>query len=1368
MNIYKCKVRIFLASLMISITYGCGGGSSGGGGGHTTPTERPAGTIKGVVTDAVVTNATVDFYRFSDNGKKEFLAETVKTDAEGRYTQSIKGKDGYVLITAKGGSYTEEFSGEIVNLDRKHVLKALTDYKSGNTIEVIPNPWSTVAFGYTECKIESGESIGNAHADSLHILSAIVGVPVLNTYPINPTHVSSSTYTNVDDGLKFGALAAGISKWTYDEAVKKGLKPHSPGFTSIDFALTMYEDIKADCKLDGYGLNANGARYQLGFGGRALNANVYRTELPRKMLEFMESDKNITQVGSSNLALYANQQATSTAQIFGNDKPEPLDEQGPFIKTNIVDGDYVYGNVDIQIDATDISGISSVKVIIGDQFESIIDGNNSEIEFPSKNYNDGPVDVAIEAIDGLNNISKQIIKLNIQNSKPIMKLKSKILVNNSEYDVELDVENIPQRIKSASINGEVLNIDRNYMWGTVGLKQGYNDLNITLIDMMGIRSEYSKQVFLDVIEPSIDPRVPSKHPEEQFQVRYLPNGVKDPVWRNFKEKSDEGIFVPRDRRDCGSTLLEEDKLKELGWPYVSIKPLDAGDSFDGVLRAGNLNVTYTYEVGDEIRINRRSGALKNGTRFMVPFCSEFLGADWWKANDRSATTKITFYVTDQAGNESNTEFEFSFSENSTTFEPVLGNEVYFSSDADLISFDATGMEGVDRVELYIDGEYHGNIVDYETGTAHISAEDFKDGLHEAYFVIKDNGKVILKTEPTKFRVDNTPPTVQLISKPISGTKRYVIEFSADDGEGAGFDMDSLTVSNRSLDSQLFKKIIKTDRNTYTVAVDLVPGINPLIFDFKDKVGNEQRMVFDNVGYDASAPVLTWNYPNNSMKVFGYSKDDPHNPVILQPFMPTGTPYPLYLNDEMINFKPTGQASFQNFRPFGDNRVGWRAVIVPSVSDKYDISEWGRVGSDHLKIHYEVFVEDKDEPVHTAEITEPRFGYSGVITVNREDMGDDFYRINETTKVTVKVHLEDEVGHTSTYEVDFKVYFDPGSPTISSIIHSDTTSLANTFDLNNIDNLNRDLKTHELKLTNMRLYPVWVNLQDAGHDQVKVSRDEGRMANIYREVNIFERTLVKGNKLEQGRGYNGFNPNYFLIEYDLLGDNWSSDIQVMAGSTNIPLEVMENSKGRIEKPYTKHYGNPPGNTISSPSFLDINSNGAIVVKNYDYVNASGCPAEPDQCWRESGTRSIAFKGEYGGYFIKDNKSVLVRERTLYEIMPGYPKPELKNKTSSYPSNRTELSVSGSNEIREINGREWYLLNPGESINVSRSINFLVDTSLGDCNWVYATVKSCLRQISADIGGALKVSTRIQTLDGKLGTVVKTTTHQLEKTQLKFSR
>ncbi len=1358
-------MRQLIIPIITTSLVACGGGGSGSGGNTAKDNYRPDGELKGIVTDAIVTNSTVDFYRFTKSGKKEFLAESVTTDGQGKFSQSINSESGFALLVAKGGSYVEEETGKVITLANQHALKALTYYESGKPIEVIPNPWSTIAFGYVECRVNQGVNLNNAHGDSLDLMSSIVGVPVLSTYPSNPTYQDNAYLDVVDDSIKFGALAAGISKWTHDEALAQEVEPHQPGMTSIDLALAMYNDIKADCHLDGYGARPDGTRYNLAFGKRLLNTNVYRTEIPRKMLEFMNGEKNVTRVSSADLVLYANQQASSTAKLFGDALPEPLDDQGPFIQLSITDGDYVHGNVNFQVDAKDISGVTAVKVSFGDQFEDVVNGDNSEVGFSSKNFKDGPLEVTIEATDGLNNVSKKVITLNIQNAKPIINLKSDALVKDSTYPIQMNVENLPQGLKSAFANGVQLNVDGLYVWGEVPLKQGKNKVDIALVDLMGVRHEDYMNVFLDVIKPTLDPLVPSLHPEEQFQVRYLPDGAKEPVWRNFREKSEEGIFVPRDRRFCGSTHLKEEELRDQGWPYVAISALDAGDFHTGEMRPYDLEVTYTYEVGDEVRINQRAGTLRFGKRHVVPFCQEFLGDEWWTINDRGADAKLTFFVKDQAGNESTTDFQFKFAESPTVFEPVLGEDVYFSADADLITFNATGMEGVDRVELFVDGEYHRSVVDFENGRAHIAAEEFKDGLHEAYFVIKDNGKVILKTEPTKFRIDNTPPKAHLISKPVSGTERYVIEFGVEDGLGAGFDPESLVVSNRSLDEETFDKVFKTDRGTYTVAVDLVPGINPLVFDFMDKVGNKQQMVFENVGYDASAPILTWTYPNNTMHVFGYSKNDPHNPVVLQPFVPTGTAYPLYLNDEMINFKPTGQASFQGFRPFGDDRVGWRPFIAPSFTDRYDVSEWGRVGSDHLDVYYEVFVDGIENPIFTAEINEPRFGYSGVITLNREDMGDEFYRVNEITDVTVKIHLKDGVGHTSTYSVDFKVYFDPGVPATTSFIHTETTSLASTVNITNVASLNRGLKTHELKLTNTRPYPVWVNLENAGLDQVKVTRDIGRMANIYREVNIYDRALVKADRYEKGRGYN---PNYYLVEIEFPGDQWDSQTQVLAGSTTTPLGVIENSKGRVEKAYLKHYGNAPVNTISKPSFMAVNSHGSITVDNYVQVDSPWCPSEPDYCWKESGTKTLTFKGKYGGYFIQDNESVLVRKHTQYEVMPGYPKPELENQTNSYPSKKTELNVSGSPEVREIDKRNWYLINPGESVNVSRSIKFAADVTLGDCNWVYETVKTCLRQVFADIGGAVKVSTRVQTLDGKWGSVVKATTHQLEPTQLKVSR
>lgn len=846
----KLIVSLYVPLLATVIT-SCGGGS---GSSDKMPKPRPYGQIDGLVTDSVISNATVDFYKYHPEGRGDTLAGSVRTNGRGEYSQSFQSESTDVLITARGGSYIEEQTGKVVNLGTPHVLKAIAFYESGKMTTAIPSLWSTVAVGYTECLLNQGQTLPDAIKEASERVSMVVGFPIHSTYPINPTHRDHSYHDLVDDSLKFGAIASGISKWTHDEAIAQGLEPHIPGMTSIDLGLLMYRDVQSDCQLDGFALRPDGSKYRLSFGKRLLDSNVYRVEIPRKMLEFMNSDKNLTRVGSQDLAYFANERANIQEAIYGDQSLTDLDTQGPKITINIQDGQYVFGDVKLIVNASDISGVNRVRVNFDGHYSRIVSGDESELILSSLDYKDGPFTVSVEATDGLSVSSYEKFTLNIQNDKPILVQKSANLVNTARHRLIVGFDNLPQGIAYLLVDGEKAEVSGIRGEIELDLLQGRNQQHIKLIDKMGQEHHFNTSVNLDITYPTINPRIPSGHASEQHDVFYLPDSHETPVKRRFSNGDKDPIYIARDRHSCLGLDVSERHLQRLSWPYVALEPFDEEND---PLRAdwSDLTISYSYRMGNDVRVNNSKRIIADGAhdRVHVPFCEEYLGKNWWRSSS-SVFGKdqgvLTFKVVDRAGNESSFDFKFYFTETPIHIEPIFQSGAYLNANNQKVKLKTLGAEGIDDIVAYINNKpLAKNLISGDRTSVDLTS--LKEGHHDIALSAFDEGKEVYRSQNMRFLVDRTPPKIHVKLEDLFDTyssKHGEFYFDIVDHGGSGFDPKSFNLGQYDQQSDKFfwKKVepFFEGRHSYRLDLDLDEsligqpyGWNIFRIRFSDKAGN---------------------------------------------------------------------------------------------------------------------------------------------------------------------------------------------------------------------------------------------------------------------------------------------------------------------------------------------------------------------------------------------------------------------------------------------------------------------------------------------------------------------------------------------------
>ncbi|MCP5005399.1 MAG: hypothetical protein GY941_15900, partial [Planctomycetes bacterium] len=126
------------------------------------PQTRSAGNFVGVAHDAPLSNTEIKIYDWSSGSKGTLLAETT-TDSLGGYSIELTTTDRPVLIVAgDDGSYIEEASGQVINLEYGQNISAVTNYESGETLDLQITPFTHLARCYATYLVDEGTAVQDA------------------------------------------------------------------------------------------------------------------------------------------------------------------------------------------------------------------------------------------------------------------------------------------------------------------------------------------------------------------------------------------------------------------------------------------------------------------------------------------------------------------------------------------------------------------------------------------------------------------------------------------------------------------------------------------------------------------------------------------------------------------------------------------------------------------------------------------------------------------------------------------------------------------------------------------------------------------------------------------------------------------------------------------------------------------------------------------------------------------------------------------------------------------------------------------------------------------------------------------------------
>src|SRR5690554_4288409 len=680
------KRKVLTLATSVALLVGCGGVDK--------PGYRPAADISGVAADNIIRNGDVRVYAW--NGSEREILLSTKTDNYGYYVDPLQAESQFIKICVVGGEYTEEASSVNIRLGDSDRMCAITYWESGQAQETMVTPETNMAAALMEYEVKSGKgNLQNIVSNANSKIGTLFGYDILTTKPADMTS-DDLAYTGLNDSVRSGLWHAAFSRIALNAAKANGQSTHTNLISSMALHKAIYRDLSADGKLDGWGVAENGkTKVRLGLGSFELNANVYRTELAKELVNFVKSDRNKTAVKANDVLSYATTHSITTDSIF-NDKdiPKAFDEDAPTIVFDTAENTYISGTYTLGLKVTDFSGVKAVTYRFNDGSEQNFDFTQESLVFDTKQFNNGELELAITAIDKLDN--KITLKRNFRvvNEKPLLNMVSNSLVNNTNYKFIASVGELEVGLSGVFVNGQEASFANGEITSSLRLNQGSNIIPVKVIDTTGAEYTYSWAVEVDTIKPSIKFVTPS------WKV-LLKNG--DTVVEDYLKVrlSGESIFVtPRFFR-LAELSPTESVLSQLNWPSLKI---EVGDFFDANnpyrTELENLKISLIFrDSASQITHFTRTLKATSSGELLIPLSEEFLGENWYEKDGRN---EILITVVDEAGNYDTFSWLTPLVVSKPSVNPSINIDTYLSGNIE-IDLKGSDLRGSDSISVSLNG-----------------------------------------------------------------------------------------------------------------------------------------------------------------------------------------------------------------------------------------------------------------------------------------------------------------------------------------------------------------------------------------------------------------------------------------------------------------------------------------------------------------------------------------------------------------------------------------------------------------------------------------------------------------------------------------
>lgn len=243
--------------------------------------------INGWVYLGPLQNATVTAYAVDDTGIQGTKLGSTTTAGSGSFRISLAPFKGTVVLDAKGGSYVDEATGNILSAPASFPLHTiLTGVDFGDQVDgVLISGLSELAYRKVACTL--GVSYGERWSSSAQWIADYYGISgFLRGEPVDLT--VDSPGATVTTALKAGLWNAAISQLTRDINLASGL-PVDQYHTPLSFIYLLGDDLASDCLLDG----GNGGP-TLYVGTYMLSEATTRLELATAADSFLNGVRNVS------------------------------------------------------------------------------------------------------------------------------------------------------------------------------------------------------------------------------------------------------------------------------------------------------------------------------------------------------------------------------------------------------------------------------------------------------------------------------------------------------------------------------------------------------------------------------------------------------------------------------------------------------------------------------------------------------------------------------------------------------------------------------------------------------------------------------------------------------------------------------------------------------------------------------------------------------------------------------------------------------------------------------------------------------------------------------------------------------------------
>lgn len=225
------KFRLLLLALTVGL-YGCSGGSSSSSSSPASATSD----ISGAVVKGPVAGATVNVFQMDSSGQAvgDPVAGPITTAADGSWSVSIPNSvDRPLLVSATGGSYTDEATGSTVNVATRKLNSFLT--AGATTASISPLSETVVRRARQFLVNNPGSTLDESVGDGVAKVEDVFG------QGFDPLEDIPDANGTTPEALKAAAILGGLSELASSV---------SPGTDPLDTVLAISEDV-TDGAIDG-------------------------------------------------------------------------------------------------------------------------------------------------------------------------------------------------------------------------------------------------------------------------------------------------------------------------------------------------------------------------------------------------------------------------------------------------------------------------------------------------------------------------------------------------------------------------------------------------------------------------------------------------------------------------------------------------------------------------------------------------------------------------------------------------------------------------------------------------------------------------------------------------------------------------------------------------------------------------------------------------------------------------------------------------------------------------------------------------------------------------------------------------------------